>query len=123
MLAPLADLSSAIEEITGVVPSFDYEDVKVGKRACPVCAEAMDTLKLHVHLDSGVAVPKPTLDRCHAHGMWFDTDELAMVFEKARAVHPGGGGAHVRKPSSGGGASWYGDQKGPFWWGGGHGNY
>ena len=33
MLAPLADLSSAIEEITGVVPSFDYEDVKVGKDA------------------------------------------------------------------------------------------
>lgn len=123
MFAPLADLATAIEDITGVVPTFDAEDVKPGKRTCPVCAVVMETLKLHVHLDGELVVPKPTLDRCGEHGLWFDTDELAIVFEKARAAHPGGSGSHVRKPGGGGGGSWSGDQKGPFWWGGGHGNY
>jgi len=124
MLAPLADLSSAIEDITGVAPSFDYEDVKPGKRACPQCAGTMDTLKLRVHLGDDVAEPKPTLDRCAAHGLWFDTDELAAVFEKARAAHPGGSSGYVRKaPGGAEGGSWSGSQKGPFWWGGGHGNY
>jgi hypothetical protein len=124
MLAPLDDLATAIEDITGVSPSFDYEDAAPGKRACPACLEVMDTLKLLVHLDGELVSPKPTLDRCMTHGLWFDTDELAVVFEKARAAHPGGSGAHVRKPGSGGGGgSWSGDQKGPFWWGGGHGNY
>ena len=123
MLAPLADLSAAIEDITGVAPSFDYEDVRPGKRACPVCALTMDTLKLRVQLDDDIAAPKATLDRCAAHGLWFDTDELAGVFEKARAAHPGGSGAYVRKAAGGAGGSWSGDQKGPFWWGGGHGNY
>ena len=124
MLAPLADLSSAIEDITGVVPSFDYDDVKVGKRACPVCAVVMETLKLHVHLDGETAEPKPTLDRCQVHGLWFDTDELAVVFEKARVAHPGGSGSYVHKAGGAGAkGSWSGSQKGPFWWGGGHGNY
>ena len=124
MLAPLADLSSAIEDITGVAPSFDYEDVRLGARACPACEGPMVTLKLRVHLDDEVAEPKPTLDRCMEHGLWFDTDELAVVFEKARAAHPGGSGSYARKTSgAGGGGSWSGSQKGPFWWGGGHGNY
>lgn len=124
MLAPLADLSTAIEDITGVAPSFDYEDVKPGQRACPVCDVPMETLKLRVHLEDELAEPKPTLDRCAVHGLWFDTDELAAVFEKARSAHPGGAGGRARTPGGGGtSGSWSGSQKGPFWWGGGHGNY
>jgi len=125
MLAPLADLSAAIEEITGVVPSFDYEAEQPGKRGCPLCAKPMTRFKLRVHLDDEKVVPPPELDRCAEHGIWFDTDELAAVFEKARAKHPGGGGSYVAKNTGGvgGKSSWSGDQRGPFWWGGGHGNF
>ncbi|MBL0214547.1 MAG: zf-TFIIB domain-containing protein [Myxococcales bacterium] len=124
MLAPLADLSAAIEDITGVVPSFDYVDEAPGKRPCPLCAAPMTAFKLRIHLDDELAKPPPQLDRCAQHGIWFDTDELAAVFEKARAKHPGGGGAisKTRDPVGTAG-SWSGDRKGPFWFGGGHGNY
>ncbi len=124
MLAPLADLSSALLDITGVVPSFDYEHEAAGKRPCPLCAVTMSTFKLHIHLDHDLVKARPKLDRCAEHGIWFDSDELAAVFEKARAKHPGGGGTPTKhRTGVGSGGSWSGDQKGPFWWGGGHGNY
>ena len=126
MFAPIADLAHALEDITGVPPTFEFVDERPGKRACPECAHAMTTFHLRIHLERELAKPKPELDRCADHGVWFDTDELVEVFEKARAKHPGGAGAHAHALSSGGGGDpegWSGSQKGPFWWGGGHGNY
>lgn len=46
-----------------LVPSGD------GVRACPRCASLMDRVTL------GTVI----LDRCRAHGIWFDPDELARV--------------------------------------------
>lgn len=124
MLAPLADLAYAIEEITGVVPAFEYAKEQAGKRACPECTGTMSVFKLIVKLEDEVAKAAPELDRCAEHGIWFDRDELAEVFEICRAKHPGGGGSHVRRGHAGApGSSWSGDQRGPFWWGGGHGNF
>lgn len=42
-------------------------------RACPVCATTMLAVSL---LDVN-------LDRCTAHGVWFDTNELAAVLQRA----------------------------------------
>lgn len=124
MLAPIADLAYAVEEITGVVPAFEFAGETTGKRACPECTGTMRTFKLHVRLGDELAKPSPQLDRCDEHGIWFDQDELAGVFEICRAKHPGGSGARPRAgAASAAGRAWHGDQKGPFWWGGGHGNY
>jgi hypothetical protein len=123
MLAPIADLAFAIEEITGVVPAFEYLHEAHGKRLCPECHAPMHTFKLRLTLDNEVAKATPELDRCGEHGIWFDQDELADVFAVARAKHPGGGGQHVTRGSAEVGKSWSGDAKGPFWWGGGHGNF
>ena len=124
MLAPLADLAFAIEEITGVVPAFVYADEAPGKRACPACHAPMSSFKLRLQLEDELVKAAPALDRCAEHGIWFDQDELADVFEVARAKHPGGGGHRVVHGHAGPpGASWSGSAKGPFWWGGGHGNF
>ena len=34
----------------------------------------------------------PTLDRCEAHGLWFDAEELARVFAVISRLTGGGGG-------------------------------
>jgi hypothetical protein len=127
MFAPIDDLATAIEDLTGVPPVFTFEGEATGKRACPECAHPMTTFHLHVALDGEVVKPRPELDRCATHGIWFDAEELAVVFEKARAKHPGGGGVRPGRGGGGGGgaanAGWSGDRKGPFWWGGGHGTF
>jgi Zn-finger nucleic acid-binding protein len=48
-----------------------------GPRACPVCTAPLFAEKLE-----GVA-----LDRCDAHGVWFDPDEMAEVLEHAGTHH------------------------------------
>jgi hypothetical protein len=44
-----------------------------GPRACPVCAQAMVV----------DAVEKVAIDRCAAHGIWFDANELSVALERA----------------------------------------
>jgi hypothetical protein len=69
----------------------------------------MTTCKLRVTVEDELAKPKPVIDRCTDHGLWFDRDELAAVLEKVR-----------RKVSPKHGAfGWPGSQKGPAWWRGG----
>ena len=117
ILAPIEDLVRAIEDITGVPPVFDFHGETAGKRACPECAGSMRTFKLRIHLEGELAKASPVLDRCDVHGIWFDRDELAAVFEVCRAKHPGGGGARPREGASGtGNSGWSGDSRGPFWW-------
>jgi Zn-finger nucleic acid-binding protein len=125
MFAPIADLAFAIEEITGVVPVFEYARDRPGTRPCPECGGSMIAFKLIVKLEDEVAKAAPELDRCGLHGIWFDQDELAAVFEVCRAKHPGGAGRHAAHGSAEGPRTggWGGDQRGPFWWGGGHGNF
>jgi Zn-finger nucleic acid-binding protein len=47
-----------------------------GERYCPVCDEKMDEPLVF-------DVP---IDRCEAHGMWFDKAELARVIERSKIV-------------------------------------
>ncbi len=126
MFLPLADLGRAIFEMTSLEPRFEYHDEKPGKRTCPCCRVAMTTCKLRVILEDEVEKPRPTLDRCAAHGIWFDDEELAKVFEKV-ASKGYGGGVGRRGPGSKGSAAqsgsygWRGHHGVPEWWGGGGG--
>src|SRR5580692_8461689 len=43
---------------------------------CPCCAGEMETRLLH----------EVAVDRCAAHGLWFDRDELATMLAHAHAV-------------------------------------
>ena len=44
-----------------------------------------------VHLENDHEKPKPELDRCATHGVWFDREELAKVFETVAGKGYGGG--------------------------------
>jgi Zn-finger nucleic acid-binding protein len=44
-----------------------------GSRACPVCSQAMIV----------EALEQVLIDRCGAHGIWFDANELAATLERA----------------------------------------
>jgi hypothetical protein len=94
-------------------PQLEFVDEKPGERACPHCAAAMTTHKLRVVLDDELAKPRPKLDHCAVHGVWFDGTELAALFEKVHAkVSPGG--------DAGGWSSRHGVPDG---WGGGRGTF
>jgi len=122
MLLALPDLAHAITDITGLEPELEFHDEAPGTRACPKCAAAMTTLKLRVALDHEIEKPRPVLDRCVDHGLWFDKDELAAVFEKGAGKGPGGGKAKVGKPGAPSGSyGWKGHHGVPEWWGGGGG--
>ena len=61
----------------------------------------MTTCKLLVRLDDSTEHPKPVLDRCATHGLWFDHEELAMVFEKIATKGFGGAIGRKTKPREG----------------------
>jgi ribosomal protein S27AE len=112
MMVSLADLSRALTEMTGIdAPGLEYVDEKPGSRKCPRCTAPMTTHKLRVVLGEEIAKPRPVLDRCSEHGIWFDGEELAAVFEKA----------HAKVSPRGSLGSWKGRHGVPEWWGGGHG--
>jgi hypothetical protein len=91
MFLAMPDLAEAIRELTGLVPEFQYLDEAAGKRTCPWCVTAMSTCKLELVLESEHVKPKPVLDRCPEHGVWFDGEELAAVFQKVIGKGPGSG--------------------------------
>jgi hypothetical protein len=129
MLLTLADLGGAIHDLTSITPTFEYRDEKRGERGCPHCGGAMTTCKLRIVLDTELADPKPVLDRCTEHGIWFDGEELAGVFEKVASKGFGGGVGRKAGKASGPAASrpsmasggWRGASGVPEWWGGGGG--
>ena len=86
------DLRNAVLELTGFTPAFLFHDEAPGKRACPRCATAMTTARLSIQLeDTKPTKPGPELDRCAAHGLWFDESELAAVLEPIASKGVGGG--------------------------------
>lgn len=87
------DLRNAIIELTGLSPVFVVRDEAPGKRACPRCAAPMTTAKLTIELEGEKKAlkPSPQLDRCVAHGLWFDENELADVLAPVAGKGPGGG--------------------------------
>ena len=80
-------------------------------RPCPRCGQLMN--RFNFGRVSGIVI-----DKCAGHGIWFDRDELAKVFQKAYAKvgHQGGGGRGVTSP----GHKLVGDYMGangvPDWW-------
>ncbi len=58
-----------------------------GERNCPVCEVAMIVEVLEA----------VTIDRCAAHGVWFDEDELAAALHHAIEGEPSGVGGWVKK--------------------------
>jgi Zn-finger nucleic acid-binding protein len=93
----LADLTMAIEQLTRIAPDVKFIDDpmrgEAGSRNCPHCAATMTPCRLDVTLLEDRPKLKPELDRCGAHGVWFDNEELAKVLEVLRrAVSPKGGG-------------------------------
>jgi hypothetical protein len=125
MLLALPDLAQAVHDLTSIEATFEFRDEQPGKRACPRCATRMATCKLRIVLDSELEDPKPVLDRCAEHGLWFDGEELAAVFQ--RVTGKGFGGGVGRKGAKGGAAlergsgGWRGASGNPEWWGGGGG--
>jgi len=111
MLLELDDVGRAIFDMTGITPTFEFIDEQPGKRPCPRCTQPMTTLHLRVVLGDEIAKPRPELDRCAEHGIWFDGEELAKVFEKS----------YAKVTSHGGGGGWRSSKGVPEWWGGGHG--
>ena len=97
MLLTLPDLEKAIHDLTSIVPTFEYKDDKIGTRPCPKCRVLMFTCKLRVALEDEIEKPRPELDRCAEHGIWFDGRELAKVFEKVAGKGHGSGEPHKTK--------------------------
>jgi Zn-finger nucleic acid-binding protein len=91
MLLTLADLAGAIHDLTSITPTFEYKDEVPGKRPCPKCRVSMTTCRLRIVLEDEIEKPRPELDRCAEHGIWFDGEELAKVFEKVAGKGHGSG--------------------------------
>lgn len=83
IMVALADLSGAIEDLTSVVPQFAWDHETPSQRTCPTCRTKMTVCKIVLEIEGTELHPKPELDRCEAHGVWFDHLELAKVLEKA----------------------------------------
>lgn len=119
MFVTVDDLKHALTELTGLEPTLEMTDDKGGARRCPQCPETLKRCHLRVVFGDEVAKPRPELDRCDQHGIWFDRDELASVFEKsyAKVGHQGGGGRGLptggapNKPGD-----WAGTNGVPEWW-------
>jgi hypothetical protein len=100
----LPDLAAAIYELTSITPMLEISAAAPGTRACPTCTAPMATCKLIIHLDADVEHPKPHLDHCGAHGLWFDADKLAAVLETIATKGFGAASGHRSAHSYGGAA-------------------
>jgi hypothetical protein len=90
------ELRSAIEELTGLAPTLSYRNETSGKLLCPHCSTPMMNVRLTLELEGIKPVkPKPKLDRCVTHGIWFDDIELALVLEPVAGKGFGGGRAQT----------------------------
>jgi hypothetical protein len=68
-----AALVAMVSDVTSTAWKLPDAAGKAGTRPCPVCAAPMTEQDLE-------ATP---IDRCAAHGMWFDSDELQAALEHA----------------------------------------
>jgi Zn-finger nucleic acid-binding protein len=69
VLVPMLEQSAS----TVVEPPWQ-PNVEEHVRACPECTKTMETVKLGT----------VALDRCAAHGVWFDAQELAALLGQAK---------------------------------------
>ncbi|HEY1811693.1 MAG TPA: zf-TFIIB domain-containing protein [Kofleriaceae bacterium] len=100
----VADLARAVDELTKLEPALAFSHDKPGHRRCPTCAAEMVRCRVELTMADKVVAPKVELDRCAAHGVWFDTDELAEVFfavEREFGSHGGASGPSSTLPGDG----------------------
>ncbi|CAN5454330.1 hypothetical protein BH11MYX1_BH11MYX1_54930 [soil metagenome] len=97
IMVTLDDLATAVNDLTSLTPDFEWAREHPGTRPCPECSETMTSCKLILRLDGHAEHPKPELDRCATHGLWFDHDELAAVFETIATKGFGGAVQHKSK--------------------------
>lgn len=91
MMLTLEDLAGGIHDLTSITPTFAFRDQKPGARGCPHCRAPMTRCKIALALEDDIEKPRPELDLCAEHGIWFDAEELAKVFEKVAGKGHGGG--------------------------------
>lgn len=70
---PESALVAMAEQRTGRFISFEWKPRRGTVRSCPQCGQGMVP----------VAVGSVALDRCVAHGIWFDPDQLDHVLRRA----------------------------------------
>jgi Zn-finger nucleic acid-binding protein len=105
------DLVMAIEDLSGMQPELHfYKDEAAKARKCPRCELGMIEFRLKIEFAVIEKEKKtwPRLDRCDHHGVWFDRDELAEVFEVVSKVSGRGGGGvgMAAGPLPGNGRGW-----------------
>ncbi|HEY1547498.1 MAG TPA: zf-TFIIB domain-containing protein [Kofleriaceae bacterium] len=95
----LDDLTAAIEQHASAAPVIAFRDHGAGERACPRCGKPMQTCRFEAMFNaSSNAMPSPELDRCAAHGVWFDVGELAKILESSRhATEPDAGDVRIAR--------------------------
>ena len=76
-----ASISDYLEAQAPVPPVLRFADAGVGSRSCPRCRVPMTRCHLVADFERKHPKPRPTLDRCASHGVWFDAKELAEVLE------------------------------------------
>ena len=74
-----AVLEALVSEMTSTPWQMPATTGAPGGRACPICASALGVESLE----------GASIDRCRAHGVWFDPDELEAVLQQAGSP-PGG---------------------------------
>ena len=70
---PEAALIAMAEQQTGTFVNIEWKSRKGAVRSCPQCSQGMVP----------VSVGSVALDRCVAHGIWFDSQELDAVLRRA----------------------------------------
>lgn len=80
MLVPTAEVEDMIRHLIQEPWSLAVEARSdgVGVRTCPRCAAKMQPLRVF----------SISIDQCSEHGVWFDSQELAMVLEAASGIDP-----------------------------------
>lgn len=91
IMMSLADLSHGIFDMTSLEPALSFDKEADGKRQCPRCDQAMKRCEVRIELEGHIEKPHVELDRCDAHGLWFDKEELGRVLEKVAGKGYGGG--------------------------------
>jgi hypothetical protein len=74
-----APFEEMVTEIAGAAWTLFPAGSERGPRACPACRETMVVEEFH----------GATIDRCAAHGIWFDEAELAEVLAAAGTAQGG----------------------------------
>ncbi len=104
ILLALADFAHSIDELTRIEPTVALVHEQPGHRPCPTCGAGMATCRLELAMMDQIVKPKPEVDRCASHGIWFGAEKLADVYvavERVFGSHGGSSGPTDALPGDG----------------------